>query len=72
LSASLWWSGLRPLSERGLSVRTDGHHIVVSGGRKLVVLGLKPYKLSLEITDPLLQTSHLRDHPGVGTTDVAK
>lgn len=51
---------------------TNGQHVVVSGGRKRVILRLKPYELGLEIANTLLEPSHLRDDARVGTTDVPK
>jgi hypothetical protein len=37
-----------------------------------VILRLKPYEFGLEIPNAPLETPHLRDHPGVGTADVAE
>jgi hypothetical protein len=39
---------------------------------KRVVFGLKPGKLGFQVTHTLLETAHLGDHAGIGTTDVAK
>src|SRR5437868_13710912 len=47
------------------------HHVVLRRRRQRVVLRLKPYKFGFQITYTLLKAPHLRDHPGVGTADVA-
>jgi hypothetical protein len=60
------------LGQRRFAVRrTQGNEIILSRGQS-VVLRLEPYELGLQIPDAPLKTSHLRDHPGVGTADVAE
>jgi hypothetical protein len=41
-------------------------------GRKHVVLVVEPGKLGFQIPDPLLKAAHLRQHPVIGTADVAE
>ena len=52
----------------------QNQHVILMTGTsgKSVVLGLKPGKLGFEVTNALLETAHLGDHAGIGTTDVAK
>jgi hypothetical protein len=50
----------------------QGEHVVLIHRCQYVVLGLKPDELGFEIPNTPLETPHLCDDPGVGTTDVAK
>jgi hypothetical protein len=45
---------------------------VISLNRKYVILFLKPDKLGFEVAYSLLEASHLGNHAGVGTADVAE
>jgi len=45
---------------------------VTSLNRECVILFLKPDKLGFEVTYSLLEASHLGNHAGIGTADVAK
>ena len=50
----------------------QNQQVILVTGSKRVVLGLKPGKLGFKVTNALLETAHLGDHAGIGTTDVAE
>jgi hypothetical protein len=65
-------SGLQFSAERRLTILHTKMHVLVRCFDVRVVLFLKPYEFSFKIPHPSLQTPHFRDHPGVGTADVAE
>ena len=61
----------RSSCERWLAARYQ--ELFVAGpSHKCIVLVLKPHKLGFQVSHSLLETAHLRDHPGIGTANVAK
>jgi hypothetical protein len=62
---------LRSSGERGFAIRYQ-HARVSCLYRKRVVLFLEPDKLGFQVPYSLLEATHLGNHAGIGTADVAK
>jgi hypothetical protein len=60
------------LAERRLTILHTKMHVFVRCFAVRVVFFLKPYEFGFKIPHPSLKTPHFRDHPGVGTADVAE
>ncbi len=64
---------LRSLSgECRLALLHATYRLIAGLRRKSVILGLESDEFCLQVTDPLLQSPHLRDHSRVRTADVAE
>ena len=61
-----------PSGERRLALPISDEQFVAYLGGQCVILVLEPHQRGFQVSHSLLETAHLRDHPGIGTANVAK